>query len=120
MSFDQHVTGAVVVYPYLWKDESLRGETEGRKMRPCVNAVRKKRPNKPDALFFVPITTKAPLPHDVALEMPDVEKRNARLAVDFRLWVIVSSMNYDELPGSYYLEPEPPIGQSRVASCRRS
>ncbi|MGJ0620465.1 MAG: hypothetical protein ACR65Z_07090 [Methylocystis sp.] len=111
MSFEQLVTGAVIVYPYLWKDEELRGETEGRKTRPCVISLRKKRPNKPDALFLIPITTKRPLPHDVALEIPETDKRLAKLAADIPLWVIVSSMNYEELPGSYYLEPDPPIGQ---------
>ncbi len=56
MSYDAIVSGAVIVYPYLWSRESARGETEGRKRRPTVVAVRVAHAGRPDLSVFFPVT----------------------------------------------------------------
>jgi hypothetical protein len=111
LSFDGLVTGAVIRYPFLWRQEAERGETEGRKpKRPIVVGFRLARANGHDRLLLFPITSKPPGKHRFATEIPAIEKRRAGLDADQRLWIIFDEFNEDVIGESYYLEPEPPLG----------
>ena len=97
-------TGDVIEdYPYLWLRQHKAGETEGRKPRPvCVAlSVKDKRGNT--HLALLPISTKAPLSNQIAIEIPQSEKR--RLGVEAQVWLYVSEYNYDIAEQSFYLQP---------------
>lgn len=111
MSYDDFVSGVVIRYAFLWSHERARGQTDGRKRRPCVIALRMPRPNGADALLLFPITTKEPLPDVVALEIPETEKRIAGLDRQHRHWVVIEESNLERIPGSWHLEPDKPIGK---------
>jgi len=40
-----------------------------------------------------------------------MEKRRAGLNAGLRLWIILDEYNQDSIDGSFYLEPEPPLGR---------
>ena len=118
MNFDSLKSGAVILYPYLWHREADRGETEGRKLRPAAVAVRIARPGKPDTLVLFPVTTKQPEAGRFMAEIPEMEKRRAGLDTSLRQWIILDEANEEIWPGSYYLEPRPPLGAfSKKFSC---
>jgi len=111
VSFSELGTGAVIRYPYLWSHQAAQGETEGRKSRPVVVAVRLSRPNGEDVILLFPITSQKPAPSRFSAEIPATEKRRGGLAADLRLWLILDEYNQDVLGRSFYLEPEPKLGQ---------
>ncbi|GAA3101069.1 hypothetical protein GCM10010520_52920 [Rhizobium viscosum] len=110
MSYDLIQTACVIRYPYLWAREDRHGETEGRKSRPVAVGVRMGRPDG-DLVLFFPITTKEPEAVRFAAEIPAMEKRRAGLDADLRLWIILDEFNTDAIGRSFYLEPDPSIGQ---------
>ena len=110
MSFEAIRTASVIRFRYLWSHEAARGETEGRKHRPVVVGVRLPRPAG-DGLLLFPITSKAPEPGRLAVEIPEMEKRRAGLDADVRLWIILDEYNEDIVGRSFYLEPEAPLGR---------
>ena len=61
--------------------------------------------------MLLPITSQEPLPSRFATEIPAIEKRRGGLATDLRLWLILDEYNQDVLGRSFYLEPEPKLGQ---------
>jgi hypothetical protein len=95
----------------LWRREAARGETEGRKPRPCAVAIRAPRTNRPDLLLLFPITSKKPSATRFAVEIPDNEKRRAGLDSALRLWIVLDECNEEIIPRSYYLEPAAPLGR---------
>lgn len=109
-AFDDIASGSVIAYPYLWARESARGETEGRKVRPVAVAVRLPRASG-DALLLLPITTRPPRPGQIAIEIPDMEKRRAGLDVDIRSWISIDEFNVDVIARSFYLTPQSPLGR---------
>lgn len=111
MTFDGIRTGAVIRYPYLWTHQADRGETEGRKTRPVVVGVRLSRPDGEDVILLFPITSQEPPPSRFAAEIPATEKRRAGLAANLPLWLILDEYNQDVLGRSFYLEPEPQLGE---------
>ena len=111
MSYDEIQTGTVIRYPYLWSREAGRGETEGRKSRPVVVALRVKRTGKPDLLALLPITTQAPIKGRIASEIPEAVKQRAGLDRGVRQWIMLDEYNAETLPGTFYLEPQIPIGR---------
>ena len=111
MSYDELQSGVVLHYPYLWGREADRGETEGRKQRPTVVAVRLRRAGKADLLALFPITTQQPEADRIAKEIPDTEKRHAGLDHSLRQWIILDEFNAESLPGTYYLEPDARLGR---------
>ena len=110
MSYADLKSGAVINYPCLWSREASRGETEGRKYRPSAVAVRVPRAGKSDLVILFPITTKEPEANRLASEIPETEKRRAGLDTILRQWIILDECNEETIPGSYYLEPETPLG----------
>jgi len=111
MSYDDLTTGAVIRYPFLWTHEAVAGETEGRKERPAAVGFRIPRPDTGDILLLFPITTKEPAPSRFFAEIPLTEKRRAGLDTVSRLWLILDEFNEDAIGGSFYLEPDPPLGR---------
>ncbi|EKE69185.1 MULTISPECIES: hypothetical protein [Oceanibaculum] len=110
MSFEALRTGCVIRYPYLWAREAARGETEGRKSRPTAVGIRLPRPDG-DTLLLFPITSQPPRPDCFAVEIPEIEKRRAGLDTSLRLWIVLDEYNTDIVGQSFYLEPDPPLGQ---------
>ncbi|HMQ57771.1 MAG TPA: hypothetical protein PKE65_04430 [Rhizobiaceae bacterium] len=103
-------TGVTLRYPYLWVREAKRGETSGRKARPCVVAVRLPRPAG-DLLILFAITSKQPEPGREAVEIPRTEKIRGGLYADMRLWIMLDEFNEDILGRSFHLTPDPPLGR---------
>jgi hypothetical protein len=99
-------TGAVIEYPYLWAREAEAQETEGRKPRPAAVGLRL----SDDRVLLFPITSKEPTSEINVAEIPAEEKRRAGLDQDLRLWIILDECNLDVVGQSYYLTPDPPLG----------
>ena len=107
--------GDVWSYPYFWARQARRGESEGRKSRPCVLAVTVGRPEGRTDVVLLAITTQEPLPGAQAMEVPETEKRRAGLDAGRRMWVILDEHNRDIVETSYYLEPQGKLGRIGVA-----
>jgi hypothetical protein len=101
-------TGDVIHYPYLWRREAEKGETEGRKSRPACLVIALEAQDK-TYLYLLAITSKSPLISQKAIEIPSLELRRIGLKTDAPGWVIVSEYNRDILGESYYLQPSDPI-----------
>jgi hypothetical protein len=102
-------TGSVIVYPYLWRRQADRGETEGRKDRPTAVVVRLASASA-SRVFLLAITSREPDRQTRSVEIPENERRRAGLSVDLRLWIIIDEMNVDVPGRSYYLRPQSPMG----------
>ena len=92
MSFAAIQTDTIIDYPYLWARDFESGETEGRKRRPVAVAVRlpAKSPGGNDKVLLFLITTKVPASGQLAIEIPDMEKRGGGLEADRQLWIILN------------------------------
>ncbi|MGL4489025.1 MAG: hypothetical protein ACRCU5_06230 [Rhizobiaceae bacterium] len=101
-------TGDVFQYPFLWRRESEKGETEGRKSRPACLAIALEAKGK-TYLYILAITSKSPQSGQRALEIPDLELRRIGMNTDAPGWVIVSEYNRDILNDSFYLLPDASI-----------
>lgn len=104
--------GDVVRYPYLWRWQHGRGETEGRKDRPvCVLLAAKGRDGLTH-LALLAISSRAPAEEQAAIEIPEIECRRAGLSEWKRAWVTVSEYNYDIAERSWHLDlNQPPLGR---------
>ena len=104
--------GSVIHYPYLWVAQRDAGETEGRKTRPACLILRVRDSKKPiHHLFLLAISSQPPRPDQIALEIPDTERRRGGLSRYARAWIVVSEYNYDIAEQSWYYEPNrPPLG----------
>ena len=109
MNYELIATASVIRYPYPWASEAGAWR-DGRVGRPIAVGVRMPRPDG-DLVLFFPITTKQPEASRSAAEVPAIEKRRAGLDADRRLWIIFDEFNTDIVGNSFYLEPEPPLGQ---------
>lgn len=115
MTADFPAAGQVFDYHYLWKWQTDRGETEGRKKRPsCVVIVVTNQAGQ-HVMFIAPITSKSPDEGRVALEIPETEARRARLDSDVPLWVVLDELNADILETSYTIEERSPRGSFGAA-----
>ena len=99
--------GAVFVYPYLWRWQSERGETAGRKERPVCVALPLVRDGMTH-LFLLAITGTLPGADRIALEIPEIEKRRVGLKEWRRGWVILDECNYDIAERSFHFAPDTP------------
>ena len=107
----EYTTGDVIQFPYLWAWQAARGETEGRKDRPCCLALIVPLQNGNHRIFLLPITTSPPPPEAHAVEVPAIEARRAGLDSHLRQWVMVSEWNADILEQSFYLDHAEPRGR---------
>ena len=122
--------GDVWNFPFLWKSEKQRGETEGRKHRPCALVLLTKTEPGHQEVVLVPITSQPSEHNPYAVEVPEIEKKRAGLDMHLPLWVIVQEYNLDYPHSSYYFDPGGRIGslslqftkivQSRLISAIRS
>lgn len=105
--------GTILTYPYLWKWQEERNETEGRKDRPvCVLAAIVSGKNGLTHLAFLAISSQPPRQGQQAIEIPEIECRRAGLDDWKRGWVTISEYNYDIAERSYYLDTnQQPIGR---------
>jgi hypothetical protein len=111
VSFDEIGSGTVIRYPYLWVRQAGSGETDGRKARPVAVGVRISRPKGEDTLILFAITSRPPGATNLAVEIPETERRRAGLDGNVRLWIVLSEYNQDIIGQSFYLEPERPLGR---------
>jgi len=103
--------GEVWQYPYLWAWQNARGETDGRKPRPCAVAIEFAKRDGLTAVFLLAITSKEPASERTAIEIPEIERHRAKLSSQLRLWVILDEYNTDIIERSYYLEPDAFMGK---------
>lgn len=103
---DRPKAGDIWNYPYLWARENLRGETEGRKPRPCLLAFLLHLSEGQETALLLAITSQPPHPGQPAIEVPAIEKRRAGLDHDITLWIILDERNEDIPQQSFYFEPD--------------
>lgn len=98
MALPEPVPGLVISYAYLWRDEALRGQEEGRKDRPCVIILAVEDADGRKVVTVAPITHSPPTYAESALEIPPATKQ--RLGLDGeRSWVIAADLNRFAWPG---------------------
>ncbi|MFZ2872064.1 hypothetical protein [Zavarzinia sp.] len=97
-------SGLVIDYPYLWRWQDDRGETEGRKERPsCLAFVVKGKSDGLTHVALLAISSTAPREGQVTVEVPEAERRRAGLDPAKRAWITVSEWNHDIAERSFYL-----------------
>ncbi len=103
--------GEVVRYPYLWRREGQRGETEGRKARPVCVAMHFPWQGR-SLVIFLPITSTEPFADQGAIEIPATELRRVGLDSARRGWIILSEGNIDDLDRSFHYDrSQPTLGR---------
>lgn len=111
MENDFPKAGQVFDYHYLWKWQDARGETEGRKIRPCCMALVVVNEQGKHLLFIAAITSKTPEASRVGVKIPETEAHRAHLDTHILLWIMIDELNVDILESSYTLEARTPRGQ---------
>lgn len=106
MSVAEPTLGRVVHHAYLWHREQRRGQSAGRKERPCV-VILLDSDSVPGATIasVLPITHSEPRDGDAAIELKAGTKR--RLGLDReRSWIVTDEFNRFTWPG-FDLRPTP-------------
>lgn len=99
MALPEPVPGLVISYAYLWRDEALRGQEEGRKDRPCVIVLSVRTAEGKTIVTVAPVTHTPPNHPDSAIELPPDTKR--RLGLDGeRSWIVAADLNRFIWPGA--------------------
>lgn len=107
----EYPPGIVISYPYLWRREADKGETEGRKSRPVCLAISVEMRGK-TFLYLLPITSKSPQSGQAALEIPSTELLRIGLNAAKPAWLVISEYNRDSVGESFYLNPrDEPLGR---------
>jgi hypothetical protein len=101
--------GSIIHYPYLWRWQRERGETEGRKERPVCVVIAVRGRDDLTHLALLAISSRPPGEDQTALEVPEIECRRAGLSDLKRGWVTVSEYNYDIVERSYYFDVNQPF-----------
>ena len=112
MSVEVPPQGSVIVYPYLWASQRESGEIEGRKDRPvCLLLAIHDSARDLHHLMLLAISSQPPAPNQIALEIPDTERRRGGLTRYPRAWIFISEYNYDIAEHSFYYNPNiAPLG----------
>jgi hypothetical protein len=98
MPYPRPVTGLVIRYAYLWRNDFRKGKEEGLKDRPCAVILVTQDVDGKDAVTVLPVTHTPPRNLATALEIPSAVKR--RLGLDSeRSWVILDEANQFIWPG---------------------
>jgi len=92
------VPGLVIGYAYLWRDEALRGQDEGRKDRPCVIVLSVENQRGRKVVTVAPVTHSPPTHPDTALEIPADTKKRLGLDAE-RSWIVAADLNRFIWPG---------------------
>ena len=101
--------GTVIAYPYLWRWQRERGESEGRKVRPVCVVLSVKSAQGLTHLALLAISSRPPGADQIAIEVPEIECRRGGLSDLKRAWITVSEYNYDIVERSFYLDPSEPV-----------
>ena len=93
--------GLVIRYSYLWHSESIKGQLEGIKDRPCAIVITTRDTHNKSLVSVVPITHTKPFNLDEAIEIPKATKTRLGLSDhdSERSWVILSEINRFIWPG---------------------
>ena len=93
--------GLVIRYSYLWHSESIKGQLEGIKDRPCAIVITTRNTHNKSLVSVVPITHTKPFKLDEAIEIPQATKTRLGLSdkVGEHSWVILSEINRFIWPG---------------------
>ena len=86
------VSGLVIRYDYLWRNEARRGQRDGSKDRPCVVVVAIQSVQGGDFRTLVAAVTHTEPEPEEGIEMPTKVKRHLGLDKD-PSWIIVSEVN---------------------------
>ncbi len=98
MGLPNPTPGLIIGYAYLWRDEALRGQEEGRKDRPCVIVLSVQTENDQTVVTVAPVTHTPPAHPESAIEIPAQTKK--RLGLDTqRSWIIAADLNRFVWPG---------------------
>lgn len=109
MSIGDLRPGTVIAYPYLWRWQSDRGETAGRKDRPVCVVVAVHGRDALTHLALLAISSRPPSSGQVAIEVPEIERKRAGLSDFHEAWVTIGEYNYDVAERSYFLEAGDPV-----------
>jgi hypothetical protein len=98
--------GTVFEYPYRWAREAASGASpDGRKDRTVCLVLTVTVSANRHALYLLVISSKPPRENQVALPIPDTERRRAGLNRYPAAWVYISEFNRDVAEESFYFEP---------------
>ncbi|AXQ96292.1 hypothetical protein LV780_21815 (plasmid) [Cereibacter azotoformans] len=100
-------SGDIWRYPYLWDWQAEQGEEDGRKNRQSLVLMAIAKDNQ---IYFLSITSQPPRPGQTRIEVPEMERRRAKLD-DKRLWVVLEEYNRDSLTDSLYFQPDGYLGE---------
>jgi hypothetical protein len=104
--------GTIIRYPYLWRWQRVRGETEGRKERPVCVVIALRGQDNLTRVALLPISSSPPASDQTAVEIPQIECRRAGLSEWKTAWITVSEYNYDIAERSWHLDVnQEPIGR---------
>jgi hypothetical protein len=103
----------VIRYAYLWQEDYRRGQSEGRKDRPCAVVVATTDEAGAKRVTVLPITHSPPSDPALAVELPRDTKRRLGLD-DERSWIVLTEANRLTWPGPD-LRPVPPGDSGDVA-----
>ena len=99
MKIEEPRVGQVIKYSYLWFEESVSGQTEGKKDRPSVIVVATKpMAGNKSRVKVMPITHTMPKNPAIAIEIPLKVKQHLGLDAE-RSWIIVNEVNEFTWPG---------------------
>lgn len=105
MKIDDLKTGVIIDYPYLWRWQHQRGETEGRKNRPVCVAIALRQPDSGKTwLALLAISATPPQPGRHTLELTEIECRRAGLKTWKSAWISIDEYNFDIAESSYVLD----------------
>lgn len=96
MSLPEPQPGLVIRYSYLWHDESMAGQEEGLKDRPCAILITSATGSR--KTMVVPITRTKPPDMSSAVLIPDATRKRLGLH-DSPMWAVCSEINEFLWPG---------------------
>jgi hypothetical protein len=103
--------GDVILYPYRWTHEvQRRRAADGSKVRPCGVVVAVVTAAGRTHVLLAAISSKPPMADQVAISLPEIERRRAGLDASREAWIYVSEANEDIEGVSLYLTAEPRLG----------
>ena len=98
MTFPTPISGMVIRYAYLWRNEHERGLEEGTKDRPCAVVLAVTDEAGDRKVVVLPITHTPPRDSAHAVEIPAATKRRLGLDDD-RSWIVITEANRFTWPG---------------------
>ena len=98
MAYPQPVPGLVIRYAYLWREEQLRGQEDGRKDRPCAVILVTTADQGDRLVTVLPVTHTPPTDPLLAVEIPPATKRRLGLDAE-RSWIVLTEANRFVWPG---------------------